>query len=521
MPEDKQQNGSRLIMEAKGITKVFPGTTALQDVDFKIYSGMVNVLVGENGAGKSTLMKIIAGIEQLTAGNLYLYDDDGNAEEVSFGSTRDAVKKGIGIVHQELNLFSDLDVAENIFMNKEMTKYRSAYINHAGQAEKATTVLERLGQHIRPGTPVRDLRLGQQQIVEIAKTMIEEPKILIMDEPTSSLSIQEVQVLFRVAEDLKRHGVAIVYISHRLEEVKIIGDYITILRDARLIHSGEVKDIEMAEIIEKMVGRDPKKFFSGQAHETGDELLRVQNMTLPRYGGGYTLDHVSFSVHKGEVLGIYGLMGAGRTELLESLMGGYEKAEGEIWLDGKRLDQKDTTDRIDRGLVLIPEDRQRGGLFLNLAVDQNLTMSSLSRYTKWIHILKNLELKHVLEMIKAMSIRVVAPDISISALSGGNQQKVVIGKALLTKPKVLFMDEPTRGIDVGAKSDVFKIVNSMANEGFGIVLVSSELEEVWSMSDRIIVLSKGKITAEFDRSEATEEKIRKASEIGHGIANLA
>jgi ABC-type sugar transport system ATPase subunit len=243
-------------------------------------------------------------------------------------------------------------------------------------------------------------------------------------------------------------------------------------------------------------------------------------MTLPRFGGGYTLDHVSFNVKEGEILGIYGLMGAGRTELLESLMGVYDKAEGSIWLEEERLDKKNTKERIKSGLVLIPEERQREGLFLNLAVNSNLTMSSIKRYVKGFHILKQLEQKRVQEMIKEMAIKVSTPEISINTLSGGNQQKVVIGKGLLTKPKVLLMDEPTRGIDVGAKSDVFEIMNNMAKEKFGVVFVSSELEEICSMSDRIIVLSKGKVTGEFARSEATEEKIRKASEIGHGITSI-
>jgi len=508
-------------MEARKITKIFPGTVALKDVDFSIYTGKINALVGENGAGKSTLMKIIAGIEWQSAGTLVMYDDDGRPEEVHFSSTRDAARRGIGIVQQELNLFGDLSVSENIFMNKEVTKLGSLYVDHATQERKARDVLMRLGQDINPLSLVRDLRLGQQQIVEIAKTMIEDPKILVMDEPTSSLSAAEVRVLFSVIEDLKRHGVAIVYISHRLEEISAIGDYITILRDARLVESSEVRNIAMADIIQKMVGRDPTKFFTGQAHERGKELLSVRKMTLPRFGGGYTLDHVSFAVHAGEVLGIYGLMGAGRTELLESLMGRMEQAQGEVWLEGKRIDHLDTTKRIEAGLVLIPEERQREGLFLNLAVDKNLSMSSISKVTRWFHILRKLELRRVLEMIRSMSIRVASPEISVSALSGGNQQKVVIGKALLTTPKILLMDEPTRGIDVGAKSDVFEIVNTMAQRGLGIVLVSSELEEVYAMSDRIIVLSKGKLTAEFDRSQATEEEIRKASEVGHAKAALA
>lgn len=522
MQDLKSDLKSDLVMEAKQITKVFPGTTALQNVDFKIYRGKINVLVGENGAGKSTLMKVIAGIEQPTSGKMFLYNENGESEEVSFSSTRDAAKKGIGIVHQELNLFSDLDVSENIYMNKEIKRYKSAYIDHNAQQDNAEIVLKRLGQAVDPKTLVRNLRLGQQQIVEIAKTMIDEPKILIMDEPTSSLSVQEVQVLFKVIHDLKEQGVGIVYISHRLEEVKEIGDYITILRDSRLIESCRIDNIEMPDIIQKMVGRDPKKFFTGQAHAIGKEILNVEHMTLPRFGGGFTLNDVSFNLHEGEILGIYGLMGAGRTELLESIMGVMDKADGDVHLLGKNLRGKDTRERIHQGLVLIPEERQREGLFLNLAVDQNLTMASILRFVKkGVHIIKNLEAKRVSEMISEMAIKVSSPKISINALSGGNQQKVVIGKGLLTKPKVLLMDEPTRGIDVGAKSDVFEIMNKMAKGKFGVVFVSSELEEIFSISDRILVLSKGKITGEFDRSEATEEKIRKASEIGHGITSDA
>ncbi|MCF7943896.1 MAG: sugar ABC transporter ATP-binding protein, partial [Spirochaetia bacterium] len=400
-----QDNTPRLLMEAKNIFKVFPGTTALQDVDFRIYGGKINVLVGENGAGKSTLMKIIAGIEQPSDGKLIMYNEAGETEEISFSSTREAVRKRIGIVHQELNLFADLSVSENIFMNKEIQKYSSLYIDHEAQKKRAKTILKKLGQDINPDTLVRDLRLGQQQIVEIAKTMIDDPMILIMDEPTSSLSMPEVKVLFRVIKELKEQGVAIVYISHRLEEVKEIGDYITILRDSHLIHSGFIKEIDMSDIISNMVGRDPKQFFSGQAHVTGKELLRVKDMVLRRFGGGYTLDHVSFSVKEGEILGIYGLMGAGRTELLESLMGIYDKAEGEIWLEDKCLDKKNTKERIESGLVLIPEERQREGLFLNLAVNANLTMASLKQYVKGFHIKSKLENGQIREMIRKMAIK--------------------------------------------------------------------------------------------------------------------
>lgn len=514
---NETSQSDRIVMEARKITKIFPGTRALQEVDFSVYGGKINVLVGENGAGKSTLMKILAGIEQPTSGEIYLYNGSVTPSRVSFANTRDAARKGIGIVHQELNLFSDLTVSENIFMNKEIKRYKSLYIHHEQQNEKSKEILHKLGQDIDPNTLIRNLRLGQQQIVEIAKTMVDEPKILIMDEPTSSLSVQEVEVLFSVIQELKEEGVGIIYISHRMEEIKRIGDYITILRDSRLVETCSMHEICMNDIVRKMVGRDPQKFFSGQTHTAGEEVLSVKHMTLPRFGGGFTLDKVSFSVRKGEILGIYGLMGAGRTELLESMMGVVEKAEGEVWLEGKSLHGMQPKDRIAHGLVLIPEERQREGLFLNLAVDQNLTMACMHRYAKALKIHDKKERELVLQMIREMRIKVASPQISINALSGGNQQKVVIGKCLLTQPKVLLMDEPTRGIDVGAKSEVFEIMNTMANNKFGIVFVSSELEEILSMSDRIIVLSKGKITGEFLRSEATEEVLRRASEIGHGI----
>ncbi|MBI9093501.1 MAG: sugar ABC transporter ATP-binding protein [Sphaerochaeta sp.] len=507
-----------LLMEAKNISKVYPGTKALNDVDFQIFKGKVNVLIGENGAGKSTLMKIVAGIQKPTDGKMIIYDERGNGEEVTFSSTREASRKGIEIVHQELNLFGDMSVAENIFMNREIKKFGSLCIDHAAQESKASEILRRLKQDIDPKTLVRDLRLGKRQIVEIAKTLVEDPKILIMDEPTSSLSIQEVDILFTMIRELKAQGVAIVYISHRLEELKQIGDYITILRDSRLVHTGLISELTIKQIVALMIGRDQKDFFAGSSHTTGKEILEVKDITLPRLGGGFTLQKVSFTLYEGEILGIYGLMGAGRTELLECLMGLNDKMEGDILLGGSSLAAKDTRSRIDRGMILIPEERQREGLFLNLSVKSNISMASLLKYVvSKVHVNREKEDCGVDSMIKEMSIKVANKNLTVNALSGGNQQKVVIGKCLLTKPKVLLMDEPTRGIDIGAKSDVFQIMGGMAEKGLGVIFVSSEMDEVCSMSDRIIVLSKGVVTGVFTRAEISEEKIRKASEIGHSL----
>ena len=507
-----------LLMEAKNISKVYPGTHALTDVNFKIYKGKVNVLIGENGAGKSTLMKIVAGIQKPTDGTMILYDEEGNGEEVSFSSTREASRKGIKIVHQELNLFGDMSVAENIFMNREIKKFGSLYIDHAAQEVRAKEILARLKQDIDPKSLVRDLRLGKQQIIEIAKTLVDEPKILIMDEPTSSLSIQEVDILFNTIRELKAQGVAIVYISHRLEELKQIGDYITILRDSRLVHTGLITDLTIKQIVAIMIGRDQKEFFTSSSHKIGKEILVAKDITLPRLGGGFTLEHVSFSLHKGEILGIYGLMGAGRTELLECLMGQNNKMTGDVFLEGSSLASKDTRSRIDRGMILIPEERQREGLFLNLSVKSNISMANLSDYIiSKVHVDQNKEEQGVDSMIREMSIKVADKNLTVNALSGGNQQKVVIGKCLLTNPKVLLMDEPTRGIDIGAKADVFQIMGDMAEKGLGVLFVSSEMDEVCSMSDRILVLSKGVVTGVFTRAEISEEKIRKASEIGHSL----
>ncbi|WP_038670124.1 sugar ABC transporter ATP-binding protein [Pelosinus sp. UFO1] len=502
--------GDELCLTARGISKIYPGTVALHKVDFNVYRGKVNVVIGENGAGKSTLMKIIAGIEKPSEGSIYL-----NGEEICLNDTRDASAKGIGIIHQELNLFPNLTVAQNIFMGRENTKY-GIILDHKKHIEKTKILLERLEHPIHPDTSVSDLRVGQQQIIEIAKTMAQQDlHVLIMDEPTSSLSTAEVEVLFRLIKELKEQGISIIYISHRLEEIMRIGDYVTVLRDGKLIEQDQVKNIDIPWIVRKMVGHNNTNMNYKQEKPIGDEILRVESLTLPRKGGGYTLDKVTFSVRKGEIVGIYGLLGAGRTELIECLMGMHPEATSDIYLEGKKIRPKSIWEQIQKGFAHIPEDRQREGLVQTLSIGKNMTLASLWDYTKGIHLLPKRENENITKAIKNLEIKVADRNLPILSLSGGNQQKVVISKGILTSPKVLLLDEPTRGIDIGAKADVFKIVNKFAAEGMGIIIVASELKEIIGISDRIIVLSNGQVTAELSGDEIREEALVKASGVGH------
>lgn len=503
-----------VILRAEQITKVFPGTVALDRVDFNVYQGKVNVLVGENGAGKSTLMKIIAGVEQATQGQLLL-----NGKPIKIKSPLDAGRHGIGIIYQELNLFPNLNVTENIFMAHELKK-NGVLIDKAAQKAQAGQLIERLRQPIEPDDIVGDLRIGHQQIVEIAKALAQDIQILIMDEPTSALSASEVAVLFEVINELKAEGVAIIYISHKLEELLQIGDYITVLRDGRLRAERPVPEIDLSWIIEEMVGRNPASLFAERQRTFGDELLRVEEITLPRVGGGYTVDHVSFVLQQGEILGIYGLMGAGRSELLECIAGLRPEATGRLWLDGRPVKAATVKARIEMGVALIPEDRQREGLVQTMSVADNMLLASLKKNLSGLLLSKRKETAHVERLINELSLKVADPRQIITSLSGGNQQKVVVAKGLLTDPKVLLMDEPTRGIDVGAKSEIFDIMGRLAEQGLGIIFVSSELKEVLGMADRILVLSKGRITGEFSRAEATEEALVSASAVGHGIETL-
>ncbi len=494
------------LLTARNITKVYPGTTALSEVDFDVYQGMVNVLIGENGAGKSTLMKILAGIEKPTRGELTL-----EGKPLTLHNTRQASDLGVSIIHQELNMFPDMTVADNLFAGNEVSRL-GVSIDRKAQVKKAREVLSRLQQDIDPMEMMRNLRVGQQQVVEIAKTMLQkELKVLIMDEPTSSLSNAEVEVLFRLIADLKAQGIAIIYISHRLEEIIRIGDVVTILRDGEKVAFAPVKEIDLHWIVEKMVGHSQLTIEKPPYEGEKQVLLQVNNACLPRLGGGYTVDHVSFTLMKGEVLGIYGLMGAGRTELVESLMGLHPEASVEMVLDGETIKKPVVNEQISRGMVLVPEDRQRDGLVQPMSIADNLVLTSLKRFTRHGTISKKRYKDAVRDTMRDLQVKAADTKHLITSLSGGNQQKVVIGKCVIAKAKVFIMDEPSRGIDVGAKTDIFNLMRRFAAQGMGILFVGSELKEIMSVCDRVLVMSNGQLTANLSGSDIKEDALVRAS----------
>lgn len=499
-----------IILHTHAISMLFPGTIALDSVDYQVWRGKVNVIIGENGAGKSTLMKILAGVQQPSSGEMSL-----NGNPVRFASTRDAAAHGIGMVHQELNLFENLTVAENIFLGREIQK-GMAPINEAEQEKRTAELLTRLDQPISPRDLVGNLKVGQQQLVEIAKALAEDADILILDEPTSALSKTEVEILFRVIRELTRQGVSIIYISHRLEELMAIGDVITILRDGKFQAEAKVSDIDVPWIVREMLGSDPVSNFLEPGRTFGAPVLEAEHITCVNTAGSAVVNDVTFNVHAGEIVGIYGLMGAGRTELFECLLGTERNYLGKLWLDSKPVPQRLTTaDRIRMGMSLVPEDRKRTGIFPISSVATNLTIASLwRRLQRGFAIARKDEEAVVASTIGNLSIKVSSPEVEIQALSGGNQQKVVIGRSLLTNPKILFLDEPTRGIDVGAKADVFRMMVQLSQQGIAVVFSTSDLKEIMAVSDRILVMSGGKLTADIARDRAEESALVTASAQG-------
>lgn len=493
------------VMQVRNIVKRYPGTVALKGVDFAVWPGKVNALVGENGAGKSTLMKVLSGIERPEEGQIEL-----EGQEIRFSSTREASSMGVGIIHQELNMFPDMRVVDNMFAGKEIR--RRGVVDRKAQTRRAREVLRRLQQDIDPGEMMRNLRVGQQQIVEIAKTMLQQQlKVLIMDEPTSSLSNAEVEVLFKLIEDLKAQGVALIYISHRLEEVVRIGDYVTILRDGSRVADALVKDISVPWIVQKMVGHEQLRIEKAPFNGRRDVLMQVTDYSLPRLGGGFTVDHVSFALHRGEVLGIYGLMGAGRTELVESILGLHPESSGTLLIEGETIQKPTVAEQIARGIVLVPEDRQKDGLVQTMSIAKNLVLTSLPRHTNHGVVDEGSCKRSVEEAVRDMQIKVADVRHLVTALSGGNQQKVVIGKCILADAKIFMMDEPSRGIDVGAKTDIFNLMRRFAAQGMGVIFVGSELKEILSVCDRVLVMSNGVLTGDFSGDEMTEDALVRAS----------
>jgi erythritol transport system ATP-binding protein len=494
-----------VLLRAEQVSKAFPGTLALDRVDYQVRRAAVNVLVGENGAGKSTLMKILAGVEQPTTGRLSL-----EGHPVAFRTVHDAAAHGIGIVYQELNLCPNLSIADNIFLTHPFTRAR-IHLDRKRQCARAGELLRRLEHDLDPETPVGELRLGEQQVVEIAKALSRDVRVLIMDEPTSALSAAEVEVLFRVIGELKRQGVAIIYISHRLEEVVRIGDHIAVLRDGCMQAQAPMGQVDVPWIIERMVGLRPLAERRPVPAGGREDVLRVEGATLLGEGEKRLVDGVDLRVAAGEVVALYGLMGAGRSELFEFIYGLRPEGLGRVWVGGREITRLSLAERIRAGVSLVPEDRQRDGLLQNLSVARNLSIASLYQLRRGLQVDRQRESAVVRSMIDRLRIKVASPDASITSLSGGNQQKVVIGKNLLTAPKLLLLDDPTRGIDIGAKAEVFKTMRQLADSGLAVVFASSDLNEVLTAADRIVVLSQGKVAGDLSRDDASEERLVSAS----------
>ncbi|WP_149256844.1 sugar ABC transporter ATP-binding protein [Actinomadura sp. K4S16] len=491
------------VLVAEDITKSYGGVQALRGVTFRARTGAVNVLVGENGAGKSTLMKILSGAEQPTGGRILL-----DGEAVEFPTPRAALEHGIGIIHQELSLFPNLSITDNIFAGRELHN-RAHLTGVAEQRRQAKAALKRLRQDIDPDTQVGDLPIGTQQLVEIARVLSQDVRILIMDEPTSALSNAEVDVLFEVMDDLRAQNVTVIYISHKLEEFRRIGDHVTVLREGALVAEAPMSRTDTGWIVQQMVGRSQDSLFTRSAGQTGDVLLDVEHLTVPGKPAP-PVDDVGFHVRAGEIVGIYGLMGAGRTELMEALIG-LRHHTGTISVAGRRADDRRVPGRLALGLALVPEDRQRDGLVQALSVRANLLLSTLRTLTRYRLLSPVRERRAAAGQVADLQIKVPGVDAQVTQLSGGNQQKVVLGRALRTGPKVLLLDEPTRGIDIGAKTEIFRVMSDLADQGLGVLFVSSELAEVMGMSDRILVMARGRITADLPRAEATEERLVNAS----------
>ena len=507
--EDNVDYGSP-VLSARNIVKTYGNTRALKGVDFDIYRGTVTTLFGENGAGKSTLMKILSGVEQPTDGQLVL-----DGENARFASTVEARDRGISIIHQELSLAPNLSVRDNIFMGRELTTARG--VDYSAEAREAQRLMTELEEDIHPLTLVGDLRVGQQQIVEIARALSVDARILIMDEPTSALSATEVEVLFKVIRDLTARGVAIVYISHHLEEALEITDHAVVLRDGTMTATAERADIDLEWIVRNMVGENFDLGSPPSGYEFGELALSVKQLSVadPSNRERSVVDRLSLDVRAGEIVCIYGLMGAGRTELLEALAGASHSSGGQVMLEGRNVSTLSVAQRIAVGMVLVPEDGQRDGLVQTMTVGRNLSLASISEFVRRMFLSRGAERSLVDDSIRDVHVKTSGGNAMIGSLSGGNQQKVVIGKMLTTNPRVVLLDEPSRGIDIGAKAEVFKLLAERASQGVSVVFSTSEVAECLSIAHRIIVMSRGRIVAEFG-PDVSKEQIMAAS--GESVA---
>ena len=501
-----------MILRAQNITKRFPGVTALKDVSFDLREGEIHALCGENGAGKSTLIKLLSGIHPHGS---YEGRFEVGGEEARFATIKDAEKAGLAVIYQELALVEEMTVAENIFLGREPRRW-GAFIDWPRMYREAQALLNRFKVDLDPAAPVRTLGVGQKQLVEIIKALAKDSKILILDEPTAALAEHEVLILLDILRDLRQRGIASIYISHKLDEVFGIADRITVLRDGSTVGTSNAADTSKAEVIRQMVGREIGDLFPRRTTQPGEVILRVDSLNVAdAETGGMRLHDIRFELRAGEVLGIGGLMGAGRTELLMHLFGAWgRQVTGSVELNGQTLSGLTPETIIQRGLVLASEDRRRYGLHLEQEIGFNLSLSSLGSVVRGGFIQRNVEIRRNQSMFDSLRVKATGLEAIVGKLSGGNQQKVVLGKALLTEPTVILLDEPTRGIDVGAKLEIYEIINQLTAAGKAVILVSSELPELIGMSDRILMLNAGRIGGAFASGSATQEQLMAAA-MGH------
>lgn len=497
------------LLEMQNIVKEFPGVRALDGVTFDLRAGEFHSLVGENGAGKSTLMKVLSGVYPTGSytGEILI---DGAIKQ--FRSVRDSETAGVAIIFQELSLVKELTVGENISLGREPARF--GVINWSELYARADKLLTDLRLPINARTLVGNLGIGQQQLVEIAKALSQNARILVLDEPTAALTESEVATLFGILRELKARGVGMIYISHKLDEVFAMSDRITVLRDGRTVGTNDAKDLTVDKIIALMVGREVGSIFPASDHERGEVALEVRHLSAQdaERANEKAVDDVSFQVRKGEILGIAGLMGAGRSELLMSIFGAHKaRVSGEILIDNQRVSINSPSDAIKHGIGFVTEDRKRLGLILDQSVLNNMTLAGLPRISGAFVTNQNREFAAGDKARQDLRVKANSVQTVVGTLSGGNQQKVVLAKWLLTNPKILFLDEPTRGIDVGAKQEIYRVINELARQGLAIVLVSSELPEVLGLSDRVLVLHEGKLTGEFAKKDATPERVMAAA----------
>lgn len=488
------------ILEMKNISKSFPGVRALSGVNLQIYPGEVHALLGENGAGKSTLIKIIAGIYHADEGAVYV-----DNKELDISGVNVSMKAGISVIHQELCLAANMTVADNIFMGREHSS-GIGVMNYKMQAKLAQEILDDNGLDIDANEKVGNLTVAQQQMVEVAKALSQNARIIIMDEPTASLSEKEVAALFKTIEWLKKQNVAVVYISHRLDELYAICDKVTILRDGTYINTVMMKDVERMDLIRMMVGRELSELFYKPDVEVGDTVLEVKGMCR-----GEKVKNVSFSLKKGEIVGFYGLVGAGRTELMRLIFGVDKKDQGQIFVDGKEVSINHVGDAIKNGIALVPESRKEQGGVLIQSVGWNMVLCVLDRLYRKVTVNRTEQKALIDNYIESLRIKVPSAQEKLMNLSGGNQQKVIIGKWLASEPKILILDEPTRGIDVGAKKEIYQLMAGLAKQGIGIIMVSSDMEEIFNMSTRIIIMHEGEMKGECSSDDTQEHVLIKAT----------